>query len=282
MSRNKVRFNLHNVHYAPLSFSGSTPIFSTPVPIPGAVALSLSINGEAETFFADGGPYYELNNNMGYNGDLEIALIPEDFRTGPMGESLDDNNVLIERSDTELSPFALLFEFDGDQKHIRHVLYNCTAGRAAIEGKTNEEKRSVQTEKLSIRAKPLPDGRVKGRTGEDTDATVYAGWYNAVYLPDDSEKAARLSALTITGVTLTPSFSAYEYAYAAETTDTTNAVTATGATGTSVQLLVNGSAHTSGESAEWSSGINTVVAIVTKSGCVSKTYTVNVNKKSAS
>jgi len=80
-----------------------------------------------------------INNNCGYDGDLELALIPESFRTDVLKETLDSKGVLIENSEVELAAFALLFEFDGDQKHIHHVLYNCSASRPGIKGKTNED-----------------------------------------------------------------------------------------------------------------------------------------------
>ncbi len=83
----------------------------------------------------------------------------------------------------ELSSFALLFEFDGDQRHIRHVLYNCSASRPGIEGKTNEESGEVQAETLTVKETPLPGGMVKAKTGDTTDAAVYEGWYSAVYMP---------------------------------------------------------------------------------------------------
>lgn len=182
MPDNKVRFNLKNVHYAELSFgSGGTPIFGTPVAIPGAVSMKLSPNGEPEPFHADGGVYYMISNNAGYDGELELALVPENFRTYALGETLDTNNVLVEASDNELKHFALLFEFDGDQKHIRHVMYDCTASRLEMEGKTNTEKKEVQTEKLSLKSIPLPDGKVKAKTGDSTTSGVYEGWYSAVY-----------------------------------------------------------------------------------------------------
>ena len=66
---------------------------------------------------------------------------------------------------------------------IRHVLYNCSASRPGIEGKTNEESREVQTETLTIKATPLADGMVKAKTGDSTDETVYKDWYKAVYMP---------------------------------------------------------------------------------------------------
>ena len=97
-----------------------------------------------------------INNNCGYDGDLELALIPESFRTDVLKETLDSKGVLIENSEVELAAFALLFEFDGDQKHIRHVLYNCSASRPGIEGKTNEDSKEVQTEELSLKAVYVP------------------------------------------------------------------------------------------------------------------------------
>ena len=178
MANNKVKYNLKNAHYAMLQTSEEGVVsFGTPVALPGAVSISLDANGEPENFYADGTAYYVINNNMGYDGDLELAMIPEDFRVSALNETLDDNKVLIEDANSELNRFALLFEFDGDVKHIRHVLYNCSASRPGIEGKTNEESREVQTETLTIKATPLPSGVVKAKTGNETDSTVYADWY---------------------------------------------------------------------------------------------------------
>ena len=184
MPNNKVKFNLKNVHYALLTFGeNDTPVYATPVAVPGAVSLSLDANGEPENFYADGMVYYVINNNMGYDGDLELAMIPESFRTDVLNEALDDKGVLVESSESQLAAFALLFEFDGDQKHIRHVLYNCAASRPGIEGKTNEESKEVQTETLTIKASPLPDGTVKAKTGDTKYSATYECWYGDLFLP---------------------------------------------------------------------------------------------------
>ena len=51
------------------------------------------------------------------------------------------------------------------------------------DGTLSEERKSVKTEKLSLKASALPNGLVKSKTCESTDETTYNNWYNAVYMP---------------------------------------------------------------------------------------------------
>ena len=183
---NKIKYNLKNVHAAVLTetttSTGTTYSYDTPEPIPGAVSISLDAEGESSPFYADGIVYFRSATNNGYKGELELALIPEWFRTDILQETVDNKGVLLEHSNiAESVKFALLFEFDGDVKCIRHVLYCCSAARPSIESETKEDNIEPGTEKLSITADPRSDGLVKARTGDTTDATTYAGWYSAVY-----------------------------------------------------------------------------------------------------
>ncbi len=281
MSKNKVKFNLKNAHYAMLSIAeDGTVSYGTPVALPGAVSISLDANGEPENFYADGVAYYVINNNMGYDGDLELAIIPESFRVDALNETLDDNNVLVENANTELNSFALLFEFDGDVRHIRHVLYNCSASRPGIEGQTNEESRQVQTETLTIKATPLASGVVKAKTGDTTDSSTYNNWYNAVYMPADISGAdVTLSALSIGALTLTPAFDSATTSYTVTTSNATNAVSATATDpDAGVVITVNGDSVTDGSSVTWEDGTNAVVVTVSNGGS-NKTYTVTVTKE---
>ena len=101
-----------------------------------------------------------------------------------MKEALDKNGVLVESATvTEMEKFALLFEFDGDVRCIRHVLYNCSASRPSIESETKEDAIEPGTEKLSLTADPREDGLVKSRTGDATDEATYNNWYKNVYIP---------------------------------------------------------------------------------------------------
>ena len=190
MANNKVKFNLWNVYYAPLLTNTTSKIeYGTPIAIPGAVSLSLDPTGENTPFYADGIEYYTISNNMGYSGDLEIALIPESFRVDILKESHDSNKVLIENKDINVGKFALLFRFDGDIRAINHVMYNCSVSRPKIGSKTNEESKEVQTETLTISAKPLVKGYVKAKTGDSTPQTVYDNWFKSVYLPASAAAA---------------------------------------------------------------------------------------------
>ncbi len=183
---NKVRFNLKNVHYATFTTGeNGAPVFAKPIPIPGGVSISLSPEGDTTPFYADGIPYYVTVANNGYSGELEVALIPDSFRTEVLGENLDETDkVIVEQANIESKTFALLFQFDGDVNGICHVFYNCTATRPNIEGSTTTESKEPSTETISLTASPLSyNNYVKAKTGADTTDEVRNKWFQSVWMP---------------------------------------------------------------------------------------------------
>ena len=186
--KNKVKFNIRNVHYAKLTIGEDGSItYSTPVAMPGAVSLSLDPNGEPSVFYADGYAYYTISNNQGYEGDLELAMVPESFRTDILKETMDDNSVLIEDATVETEKFALLFEFDGDVSATKHVLYNCTATRPSVASATKTDTTEPQTETITITGTSVFNAALNKYIPkaycESTSATQYAAWYESVYQP---------------------------------------------------------------------------------------------------
>lgn len=177
MATNKVHYDLSNVHFAPITDGA----YDTPIKLGGAISMDLSAEGETGKLRADGTDYYVYNSNNGYSGDLNFALIPEVFRIEALGEELTEEKVLIENALKDGKAFALLFEFFGDQKHTRHVLYNCHSARPSIVGENKENQKEADTETVTITASPDEEGNVKVSTTPETPATVYDTWFAKVY-----------------------------------------------------------------------------------------------------
>lgn len=188
-NENKVKYGLKNVYYAIATIAADgSATYDTPVKFPGAVSLSLDAQGENTPFYADNIVYYVGSSNTGYEGDLEMARITDSFREDVLGETADTKNVLVERVDAPVVHFALLFQFEGDQKAVKHVLYNCTATRPTIGSATKEDTVEPETETVTITAtsiysETLQSDIVKARSNKDTDGTTYDAWFNTVYLP---------------------------------------------------------------------------------------------------
>ena len=192
MAENKIKYGLKSVYYAKATIDSSgAATYGTPVALPGAVSLSLSPQGDTNDFYADNITYWTSVANNGYEGDLELARIPDEFKEKILGYIKSEKNVLVE--DVNASPvhFALLFQFEGDQKATRHVMYNCTATRAEASGETKGESIEPQTETVTINAKSIyvstlgTGGKdiVKGETYQSTDTTTYNTWFSTVYVP---------------------------------------------------------------------------------------------------
>lgn len=184
---NKVKYGLKNVHYAKLTDTAGTITYATPVPIPGTVALALSPVGDSTPFFADDIQYFVAVANSGYDGTLEVAMLPESFTTDILGETISTTDkVSTENANAVISEFALLFEFTGDTKGIKHVLYRCKATRPNIESGTKTQSIEVKTETLNLTVSPLADGKIKAKTTDQTTADVFSGWYTKVWEQDGS------------------------------------------------------------------------------------------------
>ena len=191
---NKVKYGLKNVYYSVTTVTAGVPTYATPVPIPGAVNLALSPAGDKVVFSADDiEEYYAENVNNGYDGTLEMALIPDSFRTDILGDTIDDNGALIENANTTAKRFALMYEFNGDARRTRHVLYNVLAARPNLEGSTTTNTKEPKSETLNIEARPAVDTSnvkakvLQGNTGYDT-------FFSAVYLENAPTNAVAAAA----------------------------------------------------------------------------------------
>ncbi len=178
---NKVKFNVKNVHYAKKTAEGT---YDTPVAIPGAVSLTLEQQGELTPFWADGVKYYVAASNGGYEGDLEVALIPDEFRKDILGEAADTNNVLFENANTQSQEFALGFQVDGDKGPILFWFYNCTATRPSVSASTTQDTKEPSTDTMTISAAAASDGTVRAKTTAETTEDIISGWFTEVYTKD--------------------------------------------------------------------------------------------------
>lgn len=178
---NKVQFGLKNCYYAKISAFGSPNTYATPIAIPGAVNLNLAAQGETNKFYADDTVFFSSVTNTGFEGDLEMAKIPDQMLKDIFGytetttsKCLDDN------ANAEPAHFALLFEINGDVQSERYVMYDCVATRPAIGSSTTETSKSPVTQSISITAVPTSSGVSCRRTTVNTPAQTKNAWFTAV------------------------------------------------------------------------------------------------------
>lgn len=189
---NKIKYGLKNVYYAIATIDTSTghATYDDPVRLPGAVNLSMDPEGESSSFFADDIAYATFAANAGYSGSLELAILPDSFRKDVLGEKVDETKgIQYEVAAPTNKPFALIFEFTGDENAVRHAFYNVTASRTSVSGSTTEESIEVQTETVELTCSSVTctiDGdEVNITKGKciNKSASSYASWYTAVQTP---------------------------------------------------------------------------------------------------
>lgn len=189
---NKITYGLDQLYYAKVStWTDGVPTYATPVAIPGAVSITFSNEGDITKFKADNIDYWVGEANNGYSGSFEVADLPQLFYTDILGAKSDSNVVIYEDQESQSSHFALLFQFQGDEKAVRHVLYNCVAKRPDIASSTKGDSIEPNTMTVDIEAS---SAKLTVKTGVNkmvvkafatsaANTTAYNGWYSTVYVP---------------------------------------------------------------------------------------------------
>lgn len=151
MSKNKVTFGLSQVHVAFLK-DGK---YEVPVAVPGAVSFTPSTAGDQSSFAADNNAkYFTTNTNAGYTAELTQATWPQEILAKMLGFEIDESGAMIEVTNAKATPFALMFQVEGDQGPIRNVYYHCTASRPAQEYQTTNDTTDIAGEQLSVEIAP--------------------------------------------------------------------------------------------------------------------------------
>ena len=183
---NKVKYGLSNVYYSKAYIdSSNVATYDAPVAWPGAVNLSLSAEGDTTKFRADNIDYWVGQANNGYSGDFESALIPDSFRKDILGYIEGTGGILIEDAQAKTTPFALMFQFEGDEKNTRHVFYNVTCTRPTVSGQTTAETIEPQTETVTFTAVAIHNSALNKdivkASAPETTSGAYTTWFSSVY-----------------------------------------------------------------------------------------------------
>ena len=147
---NKVEFGISQLHVGTYSESGGTVTLGEPYHQPGAVSFSPEENSEQNIFYADNSGYWSGYSGGTLEGDLEVALFSDAFKTQFLGyRTLTSGGLALVKTPTKPSVYVA-FQIEGDQESRRVILYNCSLGGISREFATVEENIEPTTETLPV------------------------------------------------------------------------------------------------------------------------------------
>lgn len=147
----KVKFGLSNIHVSARTVSETGVVsYAEPKAMKGAVNLTLTRTKEKATFRADNIDFFTKFISSSREGTLEIATIPDWFKTAYLGYKEAVDKYLVE-TNADGGQFALMFQVETDIANRKFIIYNCKAAETDEEHKTTEQNDlGVQTSSLAL------------------------------------------------------------------------------------------------------------------------------------
>lgn len=228
------------------------------------------------------GEYYTASSDDGVAKKVKLTSETVTFSWGVMTWIVDTVKQLLQTatvstvSDTSGSRSRVKIGGVGNQVNQEYWIH--FVGGDPVDGKITVTGRGLNTAGLEA-AFAVDSETVITPTFEftpmDSDGTLVC--IDMATMTAVADASPKLTAFTIGSLTLSPTFDGDTLEYTASTTSSSNAVTATAASGTQIVILVNGDSLTNGGTATWEDGENEVVVTVSDTHG-STTYKATVTK----
>lgn len=147
---NKVEFGISQLHVGTYTDNNGTVTLGTPYHQKGAVSFSPEENSEQNTFYADNIAYWSGYSGGSIEGDLEVAMYDDAFKTQFLGYKTLTNGGLAAVKNAVKPSVYIAFQVEGDAEARRVILYNCSLGAINREYNTIEESKEPTTETLGV------------------------------------------------------------------------------------------------------------------------------------
>lgn len=147
---NKVEFGISQLHVGTYTDSNGTVTLGTPYHQAGAVSFAPEIQSENNTFYADNIAYWSGYSGGTIEGDLEVAMFDDSFKTQFLGYVTLTNDGIASVKNATKPNVYIAFQVEGDAESRRVILYNCTLGVIGREYSTIEESKEPATETLGV------------------------------------------------------------------------------------------------------------------------------------
>lgn len=153
---NKVLFGISNLHVGTYTetttTSGTTVTLGTPYHQRGAVSMSPTESNEKTDFYADDILYYSSFTGGTFEGELEVAMFDDDFKTQFLGYVALTNGAIAVKKNANKPKVYIAFEVQGDTEARRVIFYNCEFGAITRNYNTIAETKEPQTETIAFTA----------------------------------------------------------------------------------------------------------------------------------
>lgn len=148
---NKVEFGISNLYIGTYTVAANNTVtLGTPYHQAGAVSFSPEAKTEQNVFYADNIAYWSGYSGGTLEGDLEVAMFDDAFKTQFLGYVTLTNGGLASVKNATKPNVYIAFQVEGDAESRRVILYNCSLGAITREYSTIEESKEPVTETIAV------------------------------------------------------------------------------------------------------------------------------------